>query len=795
MLEFVISHQLNLILILSGMCGTIAVFAMITTTLSRPRRLAITLLELSAMILLNADRFALLYDGDPSRTGYVMVRLMNFLVFSMTLVVILAFNLYLIDLLRYDAGVVSLPPRLHLATILAIVGIVLIVISQFTGLYYTFDASNTYHRSYGFILCYLFPVLIPLMQASVIIQYRKRLNRGIYISLLLFIFVPMICSFVQGFFYGIALTDISFILMAAVLFIFALFDINATVEEANEITIAHLNQERKTAKRLLKQTATAFVAAVEEREAYMSGHGKRVAAYAKELAERAGKDATFCDDVYFAGMLHDIGKLNLPEELLSKNGTRTEEEQEFMRSHTTFGAAILYDVKDFPFLREAALYHHERWDGTGYPEGLCREAIPEIARIVAIADAYDTMASKKRNRGCLPQAIIRENFVKEAGYKFDPFYAELMVEQIDADYEYKKRGDEEVYNWKRDLICGEYRSAVSKGILIQNEKTEIRYNVKLSELAEGAFAAPSILLFDSYDGFVHEDAETIKAFGYMEYGELWFDGHYICTSARNVDVKVLEEFPLTQENERSKEMEYRIVAGRYEDHVKIQMRGPKKVLDITVALPNSSKYAYIGLTGEHCTISDIYFDANKEKVEQQDIARIANHLLYTNRMESDLPNFQTDGARAVSTVGIPIRDGVKLAFHSMSLPTANLVWHCPYLVLFSSDNGLVDGRNFHEYALLKLNGENEGQFYHAKNQLIVRKDSTFVSWDDWNEKNRQGMEYEILIRRKGNRIIMTTENGGILLQNTTTLQDSLKNVYVSITGDQCAITDIRIGHL
>ena len=109
----------------------------------------------------------------------------------------------------------------------------------------------------------------------------------------------------------------------------------------------------------------------------------------------------------------------------------------------------------------------------------------------------------------------------------------------------------------------------------------------------------------------------------------------------------------------------------------------------------------------------------------------------------------------------------------MSLPTARLVWHCPYFSIFSSDNGKVNGPDFREYGLLRLDGEN---------------------WDsdDWKAINKEGFDCSITIERSGDKVTMTTSNKGIEIVNVTTMKDPSKDVYISLTGDQCAITNIRI---
>ncbi|MBR2547378.1 MAG: hypothetical protein IKF07_04220 [Eubacterium sp.] len=127
----------------------------------------------------------------------------------------------------------------------------------------------------------------------------------------------------------------------------------------------------------------------------------------------------------------------------------------------------------------------------------------------------------------------------------------------------------------------------------------------------------------------------------------------------------------------------------------------------------------------------------------------------------------------------------------MSLPTARLVWHCPYINIFSSDSGLVNDRNYREYMLLRLDGENWKSDDHVENKVKVDTADDFEGWEHWKDRNREGLDIEVIITRKSNTITMHTENLGITLDSVTTILDDVKDVYISITGDQVAVSDIH----
>ena len=116
----------------------------------------------------------------------------------------------------------------------------------------------------------------------------------------------------------------------------------------------------------------------------------------------------------------------------------------------------------------------------------------------------------------------------------------------------------------------------------------------------------------------------------------------------------------------------------------------------------------------------------------------------------------------------------------------------PYVLLFSSDSGRVEGENYKEYALVKLYGENEGEYNYSENSISVKRTDEFPGWEEWKRINKEGLECELALRKKGDRIILKSKTLGIEIENTTILSDSASKVYVALTGDQVALTDIRV---
>ena len=179
--------------------------------------------------------------------------------------------------------------------------------------------------------------------------------------------------------------------------------------------------------------------AIDAKDEYTNGHSSRVAAYTRELARRAGYSEKEQDDIYMMGLLHDVGKIGVPDAVINKPGRLTQEEFGEIKKHPVIGAKILANIQDMPHLADGARWHHERYDGSGYPDGLRGEEIPEKARIIAVADAYDAMTSDRSYRRRMPQEEVRAQLEQGKGTQFDPRFAGIMLRMMDDDPDYRMR--------------------------------------------------------------------------------------------------------------------------------------------------------------------------------------------------------------------------------------------------------------------------------------------------------------------------------------------------------------------
>ncbi|MBE5859881.1 MAG: response regulator [Butyrivibrio sp.] len=207
-----------------------------------------------------------------------------------------------------------------------------------------------------------------------------------------------------------------------------------TVEEQvtspEDDTLAAFSDKLGGGGALSAQILLALANTVDSRDINNPGRSLRVAKIATEIARRLGKSDDEQQDIYYMGLVHDIGKLIIPEKILRKPDRLTPEESEIVRQHPVIGYEILRNVSEMPGLATGARWHHERFDGTGYPDGLAGDEIPLEARIIGIADAYEAMTSERAYASVMPPVRIIKELEKNRGVQFDPALVDVLVEMI-----------------------------------------------------------------------------------------------------------------------------------------------------------------------------------------------------------------------------------------------------------------------------------------------------------------------------------------------------------------------------
>ncbi|MCH5349222.1 MAG: HD domain-containing protein [Oscillospiraceae bacterium] len=200
------------------------------------------------------------------------------------------------------------------------------------------------------------------------------------------------------------------------------------------IKLERARRRQREYQQILEQSLLCFAKAIDAKDRYTNGHSARVAYYSRELARRLGNDDQSCEHIYYVALLHDIGKIGIPDSILNKPEKLTADEEEVMRKHPVIGGEILKDFSALSDISDGAMYHHERLDGKGYCGGLSGEDIPYVAKIISVADTYDAMASDRCYRKALPQEVIVEELKKYSGTQLDPQVVVHMLDMIEEKF-------------------------------------------------------------------------------------------------------------------------------------------------------------------------------------------------------------------------------------------------------------------------------------------------------------------------------------------------------------------------
>ncbi len=192
---------------------------------------------------------------------------------------------------------------------------------------------------------------------------------------------------------------------------------------------ALVKKQRET-KALVNEMTSVFAECIDMKDAYTNGHSSRVAKYTAMMAEKLGKSKEEIEDIYNIALLHDIGKISIPDNILNKPGRLTDDEFVVMKSHSSRGYEILNKIPIAPQLALGAGYHHERYDGRGYPRGLSGDEIPEVASIIAVADTFDAMYSTRPYRKKMPLADVAAEIQRCSGTQLNPRVVEVFLQLV-----------------------------------------------------------------------------------------------------------------------------------------------------------------------------------------------------------------------------------------------------------------------------------------------------------------------------------------------------------------------------
>lgn len=220
-----------------------------------------------------------------------------------------------------------------------------------------------------------------------------------------------------------------------ILMLILLIDVAAMIIDlAFNWRMKKMRMKQEEYKDIIMQSLRTFANIIDTKDSYTKGHSLRVARYAKEIARRAGYPEDEQTRIYQISLLHDIGKIAIDNSILQKPDSLTHEEREEIKLHTNIGGDILADFSAISGIADGARYHHESYDGKGYPTGLSGDAIPECARIICVADSFDTMNSDRCYRKKMEMSVILEEFKRCSGTQFDSRFANYMIDMINEGF-------------------------------------------------------------------------------------------------------------------------------------------------------------------------------------------------------------------------------------------------------------------------------------------------------------------------------------------------------------------------
>jgi len=316
-----------------------------------------------------------------------------------------------------------------------------LIVNGFTGIYFYFDKSLKYSHGPVYLLVNLLSVGFTIEALIIFLIERKKFNFKQLIAIPLFMGAFFISFILQLFvFPDILLSDFGIALASLILF-FSIetpdyVKLMVTLNELNELKSSlemqvqnrtnELNLEKESYEELTLETLSSLAMVIDAKDHYTIGHSFRVAAYARGMAQELGFSLKEQEEIYFAGLIHDVGKIGISEIILTKPGKLNFDEFETIKSHSALGGDILKGIKEFPVFEKVARSHHERYDGNGYPDKLAGDNIPFEARIVTICDTFDAMTSDRSYRKALSDEVALAEFEKYKGTQFDPQLVEIF---------------------------------------------------------------------------------------------------------------------------------------------------------------------------------------------------------------------------------------------------------------------------------------------------------------------------------------------------------------------------------
>ena len=300
----------------------------------------------------------------------------------------------------------------------ALILIVINIISIFNGIAFSLADDGTLQRG---PLGYLPFIVAGLYGAALIlILYRNGSRQRTDIIPIAFLGLAFASGLILPFVFGKQFSELFCVTILIALLIFVVISVK----------IRQYREQHEHDNKMIRESIETFTGFIDAKDPYTNGHSNRVAGYTRLIAEQMGFEGEELDRIYYIALLHDCGKIGIPDSILSKPDKLTDEEFQIIKSHTVRGGEILDHFKSLEGVSEGALYHHERYDGKGYPKGLSGEEIPLIARMICVADSFDTMNSNRVYRNKLTKESIINEIESNRGSQFDPEIADVMLKLL-----------------------------------------------------------------------------------------------------------------------------------------------------------------------------------------------------------------------------------------------------------------------------------------------------------------------------------------------------------------------------
>ncbi|MCM1038483.1 MAG: HD-GYP domain-containing protein [Ruminococcus sp.] len=337
---------------------------------------------------------------------------------------------------------------------LLIIELLLLFINIFAGHIFSFDPDGNYIHGKLYVVVYLIPLYYIFYAAYILFKNRKRFKGKQLFSISIYIILCILGPLMQMLWFPDVLLSVFTCSIAIMIILFSmetpdyqllmktlaqLETLRKSLQQEVKRQTKAAEEQREKVERLSQQVVLTLAKTIDAKDKYTKGHSERVADYSRKIAEKMNLSEQEQQEIYWMGLLHDIGKIGIPDTIINKTGKLTDEEFHIIQKHPVIGVDILNTISEIPNIAEGARSHHEKYDGTGYPDRLAGENIPFTARIIGVADAYDAMTSKRSYRDVLPQEIVRAEIVKGRGTQFDPQCADIMLKMMDEDKNYKMK--------------------------------------------------------------------------------------------------------------------------------------------------------------------------------------------------------------------------------------------------------------------------------------------------------------------------------------------------------------------